>query len=169
MPKWEAIYPAPNYCLSGVNPLEIHPLLNLGSPGRLLTVSLPSKVGRVNRKNITSVVYNQMSKEPFSIISKGESTISVIAHVPHGSTFIPQDVRYYIMLNDADLETELILMTDRFTPELFSGIAALGGLALVNNYSRLVVDPERFENDEDEAMSERGMGAFIQKRPTSKR
>jgi N-formylglutamate amidohydrolase len=112
---------------------------------------------------------NEMSKKPFSIISKGEPTIAVIAHVPHGSTFIPQDVRYYIMLNDADLETELILMTDRFTPELFSGIAALGGLALVNNYSRLVVDPERFENDEDEAMSERGMGAFIQKRPTSKR
>jgi N-formylglutamate deformylase len=67
------------------------------------------------------------------------------------------------MLNDADLETELILMTDRYTPELFAGIAASGGLALVNNYSRLVVDPERFEKDEDEPMSARGMGAIYTK------
>ena len=51
-------------------------------------------------------------------------------------------------------------MTDSHTPELFGGIAALGGLVLVNNYSRLVVDPERFENEEKEVMSSIGMGAI---------
>ena len=44
------------------------------------------------------------------------------------------------MLSNTDLERELLLMTDRYTPELFGGIVDLGSLALVNNYSRLVFD-----------------------------
>ena len=82
----------------------------------------------------------------------------MIAHVPHGSTFIPQDVRHSLLLSDAGLKKELILMTDSYTPELFAGIAASGGLAMVNSYSRLVVDPERFENEEDEVMSQEEWG-----------
>ncbi len=104
-----------------------------------------------------------MSKNPFSIISIGKPTIPIIAHVPHGSTFIPQDVRDSLLLSDADLKKELILMTDSYTPELFAGIVASGGLALVNNYSRLVVDPERFENENEEVMSSKGMGAIYTK------
>jgi len=41
--------------------------------------------------------------------------------------------------------------------------AELGGLALVNNYSRLVIDPERFEKDEEEIMASKGMGAVYTK------
>jgi N-formylglutamate deformylase len=67
------------------------------------------------------------------------------------------------LLSDEDLRKELILMTDRYVPDLFAGIAASGGVALVNNYSRLVVDPERFESDEEEVMSSRGMGAVYTK------
>jgi N-formylglutamate deformylase len=54
-------------------------------------------------------------------------------------------------------------LTDKYTPELFSGIATFGGLAVVNNHSRLVVDPERFENDKEEVMSSMGMGAIYTK------
>ncbi|MCJ7445499.1 MAG: N-formylglutamate amidohydrolase [Methanotrichaceae archaeon] len=104
-----------------------------------------------------------MNKKTLSIITKGKPTIPVIAHVPHGSTFIPKDVRHSLVLSDAELKKELILMTDSYTSELFAGITALGGLALVNNYSRLVVDPERFENDEEEVMSSKGMGAIYTK------
>ncbi len=107
-----------------------------------------------------NIMIKQMKEKPFSIISKGEPTIPVLAHVPHGSTFIPNDVRRFLLLNDEDLKKELILMTDSYTPELFAGIAASGGLAFVNNFSRLVVDPERFENDEKEKMSSKGMGAI---------
>jgi N-formylglutamate amidohydrolase len=49
-------------------------------------------------------------------------------------------VRRFIVLSNTDLERELLLMTDRYTPELFGGIVDLGSLALVNNYSRLVFD-----------------------------
>jgi N-formylglutamate amidohydrolase len=92
-------------------------------------------------------------------ISNREATIPVITHVPHGSTFIPEDVRNSIILSDMELQRELLLMTDRYTPELFEGTVAMGGLSFVNNYSRLVVDPERFEDDNDEIMYSRGMGA----------
>ena len=104
-----------------------------------------------------------MNKNPFNIITKGKSTIPVIAHVPHGSIFIPKEVRCSLVLSDMALKKELILMTDSYTPELFAGIVALGGIAIVNNYSRLVVDPERFENEEQEVMSSRGMGAIYTK------
>ena len=104
-----------------------------------------------------------MELRPLDIITKGEPTIPVIAHLPHGSTFIPANARRSITLSDSDLERELLLITDRYTPEIFEGIAELGGLALVNNYSRLVVDPERFEKDEEEIMASRGMGAVYTK------
>jgi N-formylglutamate amidohydrolase len=107
-----------------------------------------------------NIMIKQMMEKPFSIISKGKPAIPVIAHIPHGSTFIPLDVRHSLLLSDEDLKKELILMTDSYTPELFAGIVASGGLALVNNFSRLVVDPERFESDEKEKMSSKGMGAI---------
>jgi N-formylglutamate deformylase len=91
---------------------------------------------------------------------KGEIRVPVIAHVPHGSTFIPEDVRRFLVLSDKELQKELLLMTDRYTPELFESVVSLGGLALVNNYGRLVVDPERFEDNEKEIMASKGMGVI---------
>lgn len=85
--------------------------------------------------------------------------IPVIAHVPHASVYIPEDVRRSIVLSYIELQKELLLMTDRYTSELFQGVILLGGSHFVNNYSRLVVDPERFEDDRDEIMYSRGMGA----------
>lgn len=101
-----------------------------------------------------------MNETPFCITCSGELRVPVLGHVPHGAVFIPEEVRDTIILDDEELESELILMTDRYTPELFDSIVASGGLALVNKISRLVVDPERFERDEDEVMSRRGMGAI---------
>ncbi|RYG17004.1 hypothetical protein EON82_24370, partial [bacterium] len=60
------------------------------------------------------------------------------------------------LTGDADLHTELIRMTDRYTDEL---VHLPGADRLVFPISRLVVDPERFRDDADEPMSSRGMGA----------
>jgi len=97
---------------------------------------------------------------PISVITNGEIRVPMIAHVPHSSTFIPEDMRRSIVLSDSDLEKELLLMTDRYTSELFDAVVDLGGIALVNNYSRLVIDPERFEDDEKEVMASKGMGVI---------
>ncbi len=94
-------------------------------------------------------------------ILKSESTkhLPVIAHVPHSSVIVPANVRPEIVLNDAELNEELLALTDRYTDELFDGIVKLGGYAFVNKLSRLVIDPERFPLDEEEEMSKKGMGA----------
>ena len=54
-----------------------------------------------------------------------------------------------------------MVMTDAFTDELFD----LGDTAnkLVFSVSRLLVDPERFEDDDVEPMAGRGMGAVYTK------
>lgn len=85
---------------------------------------------------------------------------AIVIHVPHSSTNLPIDIRQIILLNNDELNKELLLMTDWYVEELFCS----DRVALVKNeYSRLVFDPERFRNDEDESMSKVGMGAIYTK------
>jgi len=87
----------------------------------------------------------------------------LIAHVPHASTFIPPAARDLILLDDAGLDRELVRMTDWHTEDLFSWVLDLGGPMFVNRASRLVMDPERFANDDDEPMSLVGQGVVYTK------
>jgi len=88
--------------------------------------------------------------------------VNVIIHLPHASTLIPASVRPQYVVSDADLDRELVLITDRFTHELFD-IDGDGIHRVIYPVSRLVVDPERFRDDADEPMAERGMGAVYMK------
>ncbi len=80
----------------------------------------------------------------------------ILLHIPHASLFIPENVRPTFLIDQKELERELLLMTDRYTDELFQLESAE---RLVFGVSRLVVDPERFADDADEPMAKRGMGA----------
>ena len=94
--------------------------------------------------------------------------MSVVLHVPHASTHIPEDVREGIVLDDAALAGELLASTDHHTdrfvegfdrPEAFPG-SEPGRVRLhINRHSRLVVDPERFLDPEREATETVGRGA----------
>ena len=44
-----------------------------------------------------------------------------LLHIPHSSTYIPPDIRRTLAVSDAELEAELLRMTDRYTDELFGG------------------------------------------------
>ncbi len=90
---------------------------------------------------------------------------SVLLHIPHSSTVVPDDVRAGLLIDAEELERELSAMTDRHTDELFS---AEGADRLVFGFSRLVVDPERFEDDAQEPMSALGMGAVYTRTSTGK-
>ncbi len=85
----------------------------------------------------------------------------VVLHIPHDSTFIPDQVRPQFLLSEQDLALELQRMTDHFTHALF---AEPSGEATVIRapVSRLVVDVERFADDAMEPMAARGMGAVYQ-------
>jgi N-formylglutamate amidohydrolase len=86
----------------------------------------------------------------------------VLFHVPHDSIFIPPFERSRFLLNDAELNIELLRMTDHWTFDLFAeGIPERRVLRSL--VSRLVVDVERFEEDSLEIMASRGMGAVYER------
>lgn len=90
----------------------------------------------------------------------------IVLHIPHNSTEIPSDVRKKFALSDEELVAELLSMTDSFTAELFA--APFPAESVVYDTSRLVVDPERFEHDAQESMSQRGMGVIYTRTSTGR-
>ena len=74
----------------------------------------------------------------------------VILHVPHSSTFVPDDCQF--LLSASRLAMEIEKLTDHHTHKLFD---CDGASKLVFPVSRLVVDPERFIDDPMESV---GMG-----------
>ena len=47
----------------------------------------------------------------------------MIFHIPHSSTVVPTECRDSIVLSDADLQKQLLLMTDHYTDDLFGAHA----------------------------------------------
>ena len=87
----------------------------------------------------------------------------VIFHVPHSSTIIPKDIRDSVLLSDEALAEELRVITDWHTSELFSQAIESFGTSIEFPISRLIVDPERFDDDSMEAMSSLGLGVLYTK------
>jgi N-formylglutamate deformylase len=79
-----------------------------------------------------------------------------ILHIPHSSKAIPEEFRNQFIIDDNSLVTELLRMTDSFADELFGGLQE----AVIFPVSRLVVDPERFVDDAEEPMYQKGMGVI---------
>lgn len=81
-----------------------------------------------------------------------------IVHIPHSSTYIPATEAARLAVGGDQLRLELLRMTDWFTDELFD-LPRNQASRVMYPYSRLLVDPERYEDDARETMAERGMGA----------
>ena len=64
------------------------------------------------------------------------------------------------MVSAGELEAEVRALTDWYTDELYEPFLAIGGTGLRYGYSRLVLDPERFDDDGQEIMAERRMGVI---------
>jgi len=92
----------------------------------------------------------------------------VVLHIPHDSSLVPSDEREHILLNDADLSAELLAMTDHWTFDLF-GAGVPPAQVVRAQYSRLIVDVERFDNDEQEPMAACGMGVIYERTSNGKR
>lgn len=96
---------------------------------------------------------------PFSIVTPEEPRAPLIAHVPHVSTVVPPRIRREnVVLVEPDLQRELVRLTDWHADHLLSWVAELGGCMFVGTLSRLVMDPERFVDDEAEPMAAVGQG-----------
>lgn len=81
----------------------------------------------------------------------------VLFHIPHDSTHIPNDLRDQFALDERDLEKEVLMMTDHHTLDLL-GLGVPAAQVIRAPVSRLVLDVERFEDDNLEPMSQQGMG-----------
>ena len=78
----------------------------------------------------------------------------IILHIPHSSLTVPEEALH--QYDAGYLQEELQLLTDRYTDELF----ALPYTSIVFPYSRLFCDVERFRDDAQEEMSQKGMGTI---------
>ncbi|WP_051198034.1 N-formylglutamate amidohydrolase [Butyrivibrio sp. MB2005] len=77
----------------------------------------------------------------------------IVINVPHSSLYIPEEEMQFF--EKPKLIRELVAMTDHCCDDLFD----TGHEMLTFPVSRLVCDFERFRNDDEEIMSEKGMGA----------
>jgi N-formylglutamate deformylase len=84
----------------------------------------------------------------------------MIFHLPHSSGYIQKDHRKVYRISSDQLNAELIKMTDAYTDELFGAHMVVGDSKVVFPVSRLVLDPERFVDDQDEPMATTGMGVI---------
>src|ERR1700733_2857053 len=84
---------------------------------------------------------------------------ALVVHVPHASLVVPGDVAADLLLNVSEIEHELLVMTDRYTDELFAMPPSLA-TTVAFPVSRLVVDPERFNDDGREPRAIKGLGAI---------
>lgn len=86
-------------------------------------------------------------------------------HVPHGGTFVPGHLEKTFLLSSEALLQEVELMadlrTDQIANEAISNLAVQPSV-FMNNLSRLVFDPERFD-DPSEEMESVGMGVVYTK------
>ncbi len=96
-------------------------------------------------------------------ILKGDIRVPLLAHIPHSSTCIPSGDRDSFMIDDDELKNELLVLTDWYVGEIYESVPKSGGISVVYNISRLIVDPERFEDDNKEEMYKRGMGVIYTK------
>jgi N-formylglutamate amidohydrolase len=94
----------------------------------------------------------------FEILPPDGEPRPIVAHVPHASTVVPDDVRDELLIGPVELADELLRLTDWYTDELFAGLRDLGATMFVNRRSRLVFDPERFTDDTIEPAAPRGQG-----------
>lgn len=81
-----------------------------------------------------------------------------ILHIPHSSIHIPSFDGY--VATQEELQNELLKLTDWHTDDLFD---VDGCERIVVPFSRIFCDVERFENDDEEPMSQFGMGATYEK------
>ncbi len=99
---------------------------------------------------------------PFIIEQDNSDRSPVIIHVPHASLNIPPKYRSDFSLSDTELDEEARTMADLGTDHLARATYDLSQIKpslFINNLSRLVFDPERF-NDESEEMNSVGMGVL---------
>ncbi len=95
----------------------------------------------------------------FSLTKKKTPVVSTI---PHSSTKLPAKTVKFFVQPKKVLQDEALFMGDLYTDELFKSLRKSSS-QIVARFSRILVDIERFPQDDQEPMSCVGMGAVYTK------
>ena len=82
---------------------------------------------------------------------------SMIIHVPHASTFIPDEYNNQYILSSESLKKEAAISADLYT-DILAREAWPNAEIIAAEFSRLLVDVERYDDDELEEMASVGRG-----------
>ena len=85
--------------------------------------------------------------------------MSLVVHVPHASTDIPEDTYREFLISPAEVRREAEISADLYT-DLLAKSAWPSATIVQAEVSRLIVDVERYESDELEEMAEVGRGVL---------
>lgn len=91
---------------------------------------------------------------------------NIICNIPHASTHIPEWAQRDIIIQTDELSTLLDFITDKDVDKLWDFVPPEN--KQVATVSRLIVDTERYRNDGDEEMSQKGMGLYYTHTPNGK-
>ena len=83
----------------------------------------------------------------------------IICNVPHSDTSVPEEFKGDFLLSPEALNHEVLYMADNYTNLLYGELLYVSS-SIISKISRVVLDIERFENEEDELMSKVGMSAL---------
>lgn len=83
----------------------------------------------------------------------------LVVHVPHASTFIPEDAWTDFLVSRQEVEAEALASADLYTDEM-ARQAWPNARIVEAAVSRIVVDVERYDDDSREEMSEVGRGVM---------
>lgn len=87
---------------------------------------------------------------------------SYLLNIPHSSLYIPKKYFNDYLIPFSQLKQENKEYTDLHINKLFSKLYGYTG-GIINKYSRLFMDPERFFDDTKEDMAKYGLGWFYEK------
>lgn len=87
----------------------------------------------------------------------------MIFNFPHAGYQFPESERTGLLLNEQELLTEILRVTDWYTDIIFGSAAHEDDIIVQFPVSRLVLDPERFVEDTREPMAARGAGVIYTK------
>ena len=115
-------------------------------PARVHTSRPDGRVTACRQDDRSENTYGKSVPDAFTVLPGYEGS-PVVIHVPHSSRLIPHGIRADLMLTDQELAAELDEATDTATDEI--ALAALVHVRVrptivINQLSRLVMDPERF-------------------------
>lgn len=91
----------------------------------------------------------------------------VICNIPHSSTMIPSWAKKDIICSQDELDVLVDFITDKDVDRLWEFVPS--NAKQIAEVSRVIVDTERFRNDEDEEMSALGMGLYYTHDPYGNR